>query len=58
MGRRQDGAVDERGYTIERSGISMEALVECADHLRQKTVMRIIELLSSSQAMRFLATAA
>lgn len=37
---------------------SMEILVECADYLRGKTVLKILEILTSSQALRFLAAVA
>ncbi|KAI5670476.1 hypothetical protein M9H77_10840 [Catharanthus roseus] len=42
-------------FTIDIFRTSMEALVESADYLRGKTLAKILEILSSSQAVKFLA---
>lgn len=54
MGQLQNGLVADMDSTIERLRISMEAVVECADYLREKTVTKILEILNSSQAIAFL----
>ncbi|KAL3523992.1 hypothetical protein ACH5RR_016826 [Cinchona calisaya] len=54
FGRVQNGLVPDMESEMERVRISMEALVECADNLREMTVTNILVILNSSQAIRFL----
>ncbi|KAL2541781.1 transcription factor-related [Abeliophyllum distichum] len=43
--------------TIERLRVSMEILIEGADFLRRKTVVKVLDILTASQGIRFLAAA-
>ncbi|KAK6145516.1 hypothetical protein DH2020_022336 [Rehmannia glutinosa] len=43
---------------VDRLSVSMEALVECADLLRRKTSILLVEILKPAQAVRFFAAAA
>ncbi|KAI5670477.1 hypothetical protein M9H77_10841 [Catharanthus roseus] len=51
----QNGVTVHLDFTIDIFRTSMEALVESADYLRGKTIAKILEILSSSQAVKFLA---
>ncbi|KAI3470891.1 hypothetical protein Pfo_027554 [Paulownia fortunei] len=58
MGRPQNGAENNMESAVDRLRVSMEALVECADFLRRKTGILLLEILKPAQAVRFLAAAA
>ncbi|KAG8390118.1 hypothetical protein BUALT_Bualt01G0050300 [Buddleja alternifolia] len=58
LGRHQNGAAHNMESAVERLRASMEALVECADFLRRKTGINLVEILKPSQAVRFLAATA
>ncbi|KAK2985964.1 hypothetical protein RJ640_028282 [Escallonia rubra] len=57
-GRLENGRVREVDNAMERLRSSMEELVECADNLRTKTVVKVMEILNTGQNVRFLAAAA
>ncbi|KAI5675151.1 hypothetical protein M9H77_06101 [Catharanthus roseus] len=56
MGHIQNGVTVHLDSTMDIFKTSMEALVQCADYLRGKTLVKILEILSSSQTVKFLAT--
>ncbi|OIT24592.1 PREDICTED: protein DOG1-like 4 [Nicotiana attenuata] len=53
----ENGRLTEPNRAIDRLRLAMETLVECADYLRGKTVLRIVDILSATQTVRFLAAA-
>nr|XP_016436461.1 PREDICTED: transcription factor TGA5-like [Nicotiana tabacum] len=53
----ENGRLTELNRAIDRLRLAMETLVECADYLRGKTVLRIVEILSAAQSVRFLVAA-
>ncbi|KAK3042104.1 hypothetical protein RJ639_001806 [Escallonia herrerae] len=57
-GRLENGRVREVDNAMERVRSSMEELVESADYLRTKTVVKVMEILNTGQSVRFLAAAA
>ncbi|CAI9091733.1 OLC1v1026837C1 [Oldenlandia corymbosa var. corymbosa] len=58
LGQLRNGANADTESATEKLRISMEALLECGDYVREKTVMEILEILSTPQALGFLAAAA
>lgn len=58
LGRLQNGAENNMESATDRLNMSMEALVECADFLRRKTGIMLLEILKPIQAVKFLAAAA
>lgn len=59
LGQVQDGELLHLQHsTVDSFRESMEALVESADYLRRKTVVKILEIQTSTQALRFLAAVA
>lgn len=58
IGRPMNGAAADLDSAFERLRVSMETLVECADALRKKAAIRLMETLKPTQAVRFLAAAA
>ncbi|KAI5675149.1 hypothetical protein M9H77_06099 [Catharanthus roseus] len=56
IGHVQNGMTVHLDSTMDIFKTSMEALVQCADYLRRRTLVKILEILSSSQAVKFLAT--
>ena len=54
-GREVNGMAHNVDTVIDRLADDMECLVTCADYLRQKTVAKVIEILTTSQSVRFLA---
>ncbi|KAI5675147.1 hypothetical protein M9H77_06097 [Catharanthus roseus] len=56
IGHVQNGITVHLDSTMDIFKTSMEALVQCADYLRRRTLVKILEILSSSQAVKFLAT--
>ncbi|XP_076940580.1 protein ZW2-like [Bidens hawaiensis] len=57
-GKEVNGMVNEVDTVIDRMAEEMEVLVECADYLREKTVSKVIEILTTAQTVRFLAVVA
>nr|GFA09044.1 protein DOG1-like 4 [Tanacetum cinerariifolium] len=55
MGGRENEMTDNMGTTVDRFADDMECLVACADYLREKTVAKVIEILTTNQSVRFLA---
>ncbi|XP_065851827.1 protein RESPONSE TO ABA AND SALT 1-like [Euphorbia lathyris] len=53
-GRMMDGETRSEGSAIERIGLEMEAVVGRADALRMSTVMRVVEILTPKQNVKFL----
>ncbi|KAK6122033.1 hypothetical protein DH2020_044224 [Rehmannia glutinosa] len=58
LGRPRNGAEHNMESAVDRLSVSMEALVECADLLRRKTGILLVEILKPAQAVRFFAAAA
>ncbi|KAI5675150.1 hypothetical protein M9H77_06100 [Catharanthus roseus] len=56
IGHVQNGITVHLDSTMDIFKTSMETLVQCADYLRRRTLVKILEILSSSQAVKFLAT--
>ncbi|KAI5675143.1 hypothetical protein M9H77_06093 [Catharanthus roseus] len=56
IGHVQNGITVHLDSTMDIFKTSMEALVQCADYLRRRTLVKILEILSSSQVVKFLAT--
>ncbi|KAK6122029.1 hypothetical protein DH2020_044227 [Rehmannia glutinosa] len=54
LGRPRNGAEHNMESAVDRLSVSMEALVECADLLRRKTGILLVEILKPAQAVRFL----
>nr|GEX56164.1 protein DOG1-like 4 [Tanacetum cinerariifolium] len=54
-GREVNGMTDNMGTAVDRFADDMECLVACADYLREKTVAKVIGILTTSQSVRFLA---
>ncbi|KAI3519762.1 hypothetical protein L1887_08978 [Cichorium endivia] len=54
-GREVNGMVNEADTAVERLAGHMEFLVKCADYLREKTVAKVVEILTTTQIVRFLA---
>ncbi|GJR83936.1 retrovirus-related pol polyprotein from transposon TNT 1-94 [Tanacetum coccineum] len=54
-GREVNGMTDNMDTAMDRFADDMECLVACADYLREKTVAKVIGILTTSQSVRFLA---
>ncbi|XP_057804616.1 protein ZW2-like [Salvia miltiorrhiza] len=54
----QNGEKDELESAIDRLKVSMQRVVECADLLRRKTAVIMLEILNPTQAVKFLAAVA
>ncbi|GKC19215.1 DOG1-like protein 4, partial [Tanacetum coccineum] len=54
-GREVNGMTDNVDTVVDRLADDMECLVACADYLREKTMAKVIGLLTTGQSARFLA---
>ncbi|GJU80334.1 DOG1-like protein 4 [Tanacetum coccineum] len=54
-GREVNGMMDNVDTVVDRLADGMECLVACADYLREKTVAKVIRILTTGQSVRFLA---
>ncbi|KAL4576137.1 hypothetical protein LXL04_012226 [Taraxacum kok-saghyz] len=54
-GREVNGMIDEADIAVEKLAEDMEFLVGCADYLREKTVAKVVGILTTAQTVRFLA---
>ncbi|KAL7614454.1 protein DOG1-like 4 [Lactuca sativa] len=57
-GREVNGMIREADTAVERMAEHMEFLVGCADYLREKTVAKVVGILTTAQTVRFLAAMA
>ncbi|KAK1421342.1 hypothetical protein QVD17_23594 [Tagetes erecta] len=54
-GKEVNGMMNEVDTAVDRIAASMEVLVASADYLREKTVTKVVEMLTTVQTVRFLA---
>ncbi|KAI3809149.1 hypothetical protein L1987_25119 [Smallanthus sonchifolius] len=54
-GKEVNGMVNDADTVVDRLAEDMEVLVLCADYLREKTVARVVGILTTAQTVRFLA---
>lgn len=55
MGRPRNGEETNVDLAIEHLAASMEGLLQCADFLRKRTIIKLVETLKPAQTIRFLA---